>query len=193
MGVAVDHARREPPLDEVPDAVVLVVEAARDPEVEPFHAGGQPPELGLDDHVKVVRHHAVGVVRPPEPEASGHDRPVDVRVVGVVARDRHPVHAARRDVVDRGRRQEVAWGRHSASVRCRRRRRKALRPLFTMLAHFRSVHVWMRPASRGSRVGELRPRDSPSGIAAGDMSQTQSIGHGRGQHVPETVSWTRLP
>jgi hypothetical protein len=38
MAVAFDHPRSEPPLDEVPDAVIFLVEAARHAVVQPLHS-----------------------------------------------------------------------------------------------------------------------------------------------------------
>jgi hypothetical protein len=98
------------------DAVVLLVEAASDPEVEPLHSRRQPLKARLDDDVEVVRHHAVREVRPPEPEARTDDPAVDVRIVEIVVRDPHPVDAAGRHVVDRRRGEQVAWARHWPSV-----------------------------------------------------------------------------
>jgi len=58
----------------------------------------------------------MGEVGPSEAEARRDDAAVNVRVVGGIVGDAHPVDTAGRDVVDRGRREQVARARHPPNV-----------------------------------------------------------------------------
>ena len=54
MVLALDHARLEPALEEMPDAVVATVEAHRIDAVEPLHATREVGLGRLDEQVEVV-------------------------------------------------------------------------------------------------------------------------------------------
>jgi hypothetical protein len=62
--VVFDDPGREALAEDVPPALVPPVVRLRVRAVEPLQPVGEPPELGLDDEVVVVRHQAEGVNAP---------------------------------------------------------------------------------------------------------------------------------
>jgi len=73
--VVLDEPRREAVAEEVAPAPVAAVERLRVGSVEALQAVREPPELGLDHEVVVVRHQAEGVDAPIVPTGVAREQP----------------------------------------------------------------------------------------------------------------------
>jgi len=105
-------------LEEVPDAVVTLVEALCVDAVEAVHSQRDVLERRLDDEVEVVVHQAVHVHGPTEARRGLLHEPQPPAAVGIVEDDRHPRDAANGEVV------KALRGQHAAREARHERDRK---------------------------------------------------------------------
>jgi hypothetical protein len=102
----VDEAYAEALLEQMADAIVASVEALRIHPVEAMHPFGERLERALDDEVKMVVEHAVGVQSPEEAVLGIDDACDDCVAVDVVSHDLLARDAAHRHVEDPVRRED---------------------------------------------------------------------------------------
>jgi methyl coenzyme M reductase gamma subunit len=100
--VLFDHSRLEPVLVEVADPVVAAVEAHRVEAVQPLHPRRQLRLRRPDDQVEVVGHQRPDDRLPAVAPADLAEQTLPGIAIDGVEHDPAPLHAAHRDVEDRG-------------------------------------------------------------------------------------------
>jgi hypothetical protein len=114
--VVLDDPGREALAEEVPPALVASVVRLRVRAVQALEPVGEPPELGLDDQVVVVRHQAEGVDAPVVALDLAREEREEEAVVVAVAKGGRAGDAPGGDVVDAFRRKLAARVPHASTL-----------------------------------------------------------------------------